>query len=300
MANTLEHEFLIHLFRCNTDLAALLLRRYLGIAVPRYSTAVSGSEDATEIAPEPKVRKSDAVVIHLHEKSDRPPIWAVIIEVQRRSDTNKRWVWPLYHARIRHRYRCPTTLLVVSPTERTAEQCGRRIDTGQPKSAWSPLVTTPRRLMINYTETTGEPELAVLAAIGHANDPDMDAALDQLGTELANLAATAPKRAQAYADGVLDALTGPARDLWREKMTTSEYRYQTDFAQGYYNEGAEAGEAKGKAEAKADAILMFLRHRRVLVSDGDEQRIKSCTDLDQLDKWIACAAEVKAVDELFM
>ncbi|MCX4090784.1 hypothetical protein [Nocardia sp. alder85J] len=36
MANALEHEFL-HLFRGNPDLAARLLRDYLGIAIPEYT-----------------------------------------------------------------------------------------------------------------------------------------------------------------------------------------------------------------------------------------------------------------------
>lgn len=296
MGNTLEHEFLIYLFRNNTDLAAILLRRYLGVAIPDYAVAIAASEDATEVVPDPQVRKCDFVVIYLHERADRPPVWAVIVEVQRGMDKDKPWVWPLYHARIRHWHRCPTTLLVITPSEALARAFRTPIDTGQPESAWRPLVTTPRELMIGLSDAGVVPEMLILATLAHISEPDFETVSEALLTALGAIDA---QRAREYADGVLDMLTGPAKEIWRKKMATSVYRYQSDFAKGYYADGEAAGEAVGEARGEARAVLLLLKSRQLQVSDEVRQRIESCTDRDQLDEWVQRSATVADVSQLF-
>ncbi|WP_067827536.1 hypothetical protein [Nocardia inohanensis] len=299
MANTLKHEFLIHLFRCNPDLAATVLRRYLNVAVPEYAVALAASEDATEVARQPQVCKSDVVIIYLHAQVDRPPVWAVIVEVQRGRDPDKPWVWPLYHARIRHRHRCPTTLLVVCPDDAMARWCRTPINTGQPNCTWLPLVTTPRELAVNYHDAEGIPELLALATLGDIKDHDhsSDETMEAL---LAALAAMEDQhRAREYADGVLDALTGPAKELWRTKLTTSVYRYQTDFAKGYYAEGEAVGRAEGEAVGETKAIFIILRQRGIAVPDAVRDRIAACTDLELIEGWVARALTVTSAEELF-
>jgi len=113
---------------------------------------------------------------------------------------------------------------------------------------------------------------------------DSDAALDALGPRSVR---PLHPRALEYADGVLDMLTGPAKEIWRERMATSVYRYQTDFARGY--------EAAGEARA----LLLVLEARQVSFSDEVRQRIESCTDRDQLEEWITRSATVADAAELF-
>lgn len=284
MGNTLEHEFLIHLFRNNPDLAAILLRRYLGVAVPKYAIARAASEDATEVIADPMVRKCDAVIIYLHEREDRPPVWAVVVEVQRATDKDKPWVWPLYHARIRHRHRCPTTLLVITISDALARAFREPIDTGQPESPWRPLVTTPQELMIGLSDAGSVLEMLVLAVYAHVDKPDFEEVLDALG---AAIGAIETDYAFGYADGVLEMLPDHAKDIWRKRMATSSYRFQSDFAKGY--------EAAGEARA----LLLMLKARQLPVADEVRERIESCTDRNQLEAWITRSATVSDVAELF-
>lgn len=53
------------------------------------------------------------------------------------------------------------------------------------------------------------------------------------------------------------------------------------------------------AEGTARAIIGFLEARELTVTDEQRERILSCTDRDQLDRWVRKAATVASADELF-
>jgi len=61
---------------------------------------------------------------------------------------------------------------------------------------------------------------------------------------------------------------------------------------------AEASEAKGKAEGKAEAIMDFLDARGVTVGEEARERILACRDLDTLDRWLRRAAVASSIDEV--
>lgn len=68
-------------------------------------------------------------------------------------------------------------------------------------------------------------------------------------------------------------------------------------------EGREEGEAVGRlkahAEVTAAAIFRILLRRGVAVSAENEKRIKTCTDLDALDKWLGNALTAVTIDDVF-
>jgi hypothetical protein len=78
-------------------------------------------------------------------------------------------------------------------------------------------------------------------------------------------------------------------------MTTTTYRFQSDFARRYFS----AGKAEGEAEGEAKAVLACLDARGVEVPEEAREKIAGCTDLDQLDTWVRRAATADKVDELF-
>jgi hypothetical protein len=71
--------------------------------------------------------------------------------------------------------------------------------------------------------------------------------------------------------------------------------YKSEFARRYFNDG----EAKGKAEGKAEDVLDVLAVRGIEVPDLARARISGCTDLAQLESWVRRAAVAGSVDELF-
>jgi hypothetical protein len=70
------------------------------------------------------------------------------------------------------------------------------------------------------------------------------------------------------------------------------------FAEGKA-EGKAEGEAEGEARGEAKAILTVLRSRDIAVDAASEARILGCHDLAELDRWLARAAKVARVEELF-
>lgn len=108
------------------------------------------------------------------------------------------------------------------------------------------------------------------------------------------LAGVETQQALLYLRLVLAALPQAARIHLEELMTTGTYEYQSEFTERLRNEG----EAKGRAEAKADGVLRVLRARGVEVPDDVRARIVGCADLERLDAWLDRASTAHSVDDL--
>jgi hypothetical protein len=65
------------------------------------------------------------------------------------------------------------------------------------------------------------------------------------------------------------------------------YEWQSDFAREH--------EAKGEAKM----LLRVLQAHKICVSAEARERIMSCTDPEQLERWAERVATIKTVDELF-
>ncbi len=129
------------------------------------------------------------------------------------------------------------------------------------------------------------PELGVLSVIAHGDDPKAAVLGAPLMTSLARLD---DERMRLYTDLVLSAakheLVLAALEAAMQKI---KYEYQSDFARKYFSAGL------------AEALLSFLRGRGIAVDDAARERILSCRDAKELDRWIALAASIKKIEELF-
>jgi hypothetical protein len=63
-------------------------------------------------------------------------------------------------------------------------------------------------------------------------------------------------------------------------------------------QGERTGEARGRAEGRAFAILAVLSARGVDVPSAVRERVLACTDVALLDAWIARAANAKDASEV--
>lgn len=141
------------------------------------------------------------------------------------------------------------------------------------------------------------PEVAVLSAIAHGEQgPDQKLVFEAL---LAGLQTVDHVHANLYADIVLALLPAAARDCLEALMTTTPYRYESDFARRYFDAGEAEGRAEGQAQGRAASVLAVLAARGVEVSEPVRERIASCTDTDQLDLWIRRAATATSAEEIF-
>ena len=104
---------------------------------------------------------------------------------------------------------------------------------------------------------------------------------------LASLAAADQGRRAAYTVFVLTAASGAALKALENLMATT--RFSHPFVDRFLNEG----------EAKGSMLLRFLAARGFDVPDSLRERVLSCTDLTQLDKWGDRAATAASVEDVF-
>lgn len=56
---------------------------------------------------------------------------------------------------------------------------------------------------------------------------------------------------------------------------------------------------EGRAQGEAKALLRLLERRAVNVPEEAQERIRACTDIDQLDRWFDRAVTAESAEELF-
>ena len=243
---SVDHELYVDMFRHAPRLAPELLRRVVRVPVPE-GTPTLGSIDLSQLSSASYA--ADAVV-EIHEGGRVQA--AIIVEVQRSPDPDKRQSWPVYVTALRARHGCPVLLLVVAGDDAVARWARQPIELGHPGFCLVPLVVTAHDApAVDRPEARALPELAVLAALGH---PDDEGAA-RVAAEA--LAALAEERARLYFDVMWAAITDRVRavlETWMQK-----HEYQSDFARKYFSQGREEGLEQGREEGREEGQLGALR-----------------------------------------
>jgi len=71
------------------------------------------------------------------------------------------------------------------------------------------------------------------------------------------------------------------------------------FIERIHDQGIAEGEAKGKTEGKAEAVLRLLDVRGLAPSQEQRQQVMSSTDPEQLDLWFDRAVTAGTAAEVF-
>lgn len=78
-------------------------------------------------------------------------------------------------------------------------------------------------------------------------------------------------------------------------MILEHYEWQSRLA----NTSRAKGFGEGFAEGMATALAIMLETRGITVSEEVGERVMSCTDTEQLGKWLRRAAVTREVEEIF-
>lgn len=290
---SIAHEAIVALFQHRPALAVELLNAGFGVTVPDHARACLESGALSEIGPV-EFRADAVVVLRDGEDRDGIPVMAVIVEVQRRRDAGKRWSWPMYVSALRARLKCAVVLLVVCPSSTVAGWCAEPIALGHPGFVLQPLVTGPDAIPIvdDASRARADPELAVLSALAHPVGKVIDALAEGLD-------ALEPDIALLYAGYVLELLPIAAKKHLEDLMTTQPFTYSSEFTDRYVEKGRAEGHAEGRAAAEAESVLRVLDARGISVPDPVRDRVRSCTDSDQLAEWLRRAATADTAEDLF-
>ncbi len=289
-----EHETPIALAKLDPGLAAWLLTNLFDIKVPDYHHARTVATDVRVVVP--RTYHADGMLVF--SDSDDQPVLAVVLEVQRRWDSGKRWTWRLYVAQLEAELTVNAALIVYCPDAMVARRYRDMCEADGVSLLLRPLIFTPHDvpLIIETEVAQTHPALAVLAALCHASGPNVDAAFPALA---AALQALGPSKAILYYDIVLAGLPEAPRTRWEAFMTTTiGSSYRSELLQEIDARGEARGETRGEARGEARAVLTVLEARGVTVPAEARERVLACTDFDQLDIWLRRAGTATTSDDV--
>jgi len=297
---TLEHDAFVEMFRANPELAAHLLALLFHIEVPPHASAAVVDSALDQLVP--VVFRADLVIEF--RAATGAIVLAVIIEMQRGKDPEKKYSWLAYAANVRAKGRCPTVLIVIAPDPKVAEWAAEPIDTGLGLGTFRPVVIGPSTVpeVTDASLAAREAELSVLSAVAHGNGPN---GLAVLQAALVGLAGLDQDHAAVYFHVIYNALHEPMQRalevLLMEQQTEGAASFPP-FVQRLIDRGFRDGELKGlrdgkleghrdgklegKLEGLRDALLRLTARAGIALTEIERARVQACGDSETLDRWI--------------
>jgi hypothetical protein len=293
---TIEHNGFVEMFRENPPLAAHLIAILFHMDVPPHASAAVVEASLDQLIP---IEFRADLVIELRA-ADGTLVLAIVLEVQRDEDPDKKFSWPVYVSVVRAKKRCPACVLVVAPDAGVAAWAAERIPLGLGRGSIDPLVLGPSVVpkVTHEAVAEQETELAILSAVVHGNGPN---GLEVVMAALAGLGRLDRDRAAVYFQIIYNALREPTRKaleaLSMDRQTEGKVAFPP-FAQKLIErgklegklegrlEGKLEGRLEGKLEGKRETLLRLLARAGIRLTDDDRARIHACSDLATLDRWV--------------
>ena len=257
---TLEHGSLVEMFRRNPDIAPHFIETLFGLQVPAYASI--GVVESTLDQMIPVEFRAD-LVLELRSVAGAL-VLAIVLEVQRDDDDDKKYTWPVYVSVVRARKRCPTVVLVVAPDAEVASWAAQPIDLGLGLGTVRPLVIGASSVpeVVDPAVAENEVELAVLSALAHGNGPNGAAVLEATQTGLERLAEVDREHAAAYFQMIYTMLREPMRRALEALVMQQQMENKTTwipFIQRFIDEGELKGLREGELKGLREGELKGLR-----------------------------------------
>jgi hypothetical protein len=288
MPPSLEHNAIVEMFRENPELAPHLLETLFHVDVPAHATTQVVESALDQLVP---VEFRADLVLELRDASGGA-VLAIVLEVQRQPDPDKKYAWPVYVAAVRARKRCDTGVLVVAPDASVAAWAAESIDLGLGRGHVEPLVLGPAVVpkITDPAAAEQEVELAILSAAAHGNGPN---GLDVVQAALVALGRLDGEHASVYFQIVWSVLREPTRRaleaLVMERQAVDKAKW-LPFMEHFFELWQSATEAR--------ALLTVLRGRGIAVPDEARERILAERDPAVLERWLERAGTAATVAEL--
>ena len=285
---SLEHNGFVDMFRENPSLAPRFLATLFHLDIPPYTSVTVVESALDQLIP---VEFRADLVLELHDASGAI-VLAIVLEVQREKDPDKKFSWRVYVAVVRARKRCPTIVHVVAPDADVAAWAMEPIDSGLGRGSCSPLVLGPAIVPRITDEALAEqePELALLSAVAHGNGPNgldviqaFSRALDRLDRELA----------AAYFQIVYTALREPMRNALEAMVMERQAETKATFPP-LMQKLIDGGELKGAR----GVLLRLIAQAGIALSDDDRARVQACADLATLERWVDNVRDAKTAADV--
>jgi hypothetical protein len=289
-----KHRSLVKLLTESPQLLVDLVRRCFGFHVPDGLELLPGPETVRVLASE---RIADgALVVRRHGGGIRE---AFVLEVQMRLDRDKRKAWATYVVGTWAKLGCPTTLVVVTLSERVARWAAEPVDIGRGRLVLKPLVVGPRQIPteVSLENARAWPEKLALSVITHGHRGG-SLSLGRTALKVAQeLVASGEHRSIVLADLITSFVNEGVRRLVEAEMIIDGEEWFSDVGREYALRCKEA-RAQGRAEGRAEALSMVLKARGLEPTAAQRARIDACRNRKQLEQWLQRAMLAKSVVEI--
>ncbi|MDG4828695.1 hypothetical protein O7627_05160 [Solwaraspora sp. WMMD1047] len=164
---------------------AWLLTNVFQVKVPDYHHARTHATDVRVLVP--RTYHADSMLLFC-DPEDRP-LLSVVLEIQRGWDRSKRRTWKLYVAQLEAELNVDAALLVYCPDPRTASRYRDHFAYDGLSLTLRPFIFTPTDvpLVLDAEQARANPAPAVLSAICHGHDAQVDATFPALMEALRSL-----------------------------------------------------------------------------------------------------------------
>jgi hypothetical protein len=205
----------------------------------------------------------------------------------------------------RARHECPFVVTVVTADPATARWASQLIELGG-GNVFRPRVIRPDGIpqVTDPDLALREPQLAVLSVLAHGGG-EVEMAVSIGRAAIHAVLALPEEQRLLYSLLIEQALSEAARKALEMEPQIEKFfseAHRRSFAEGEAKgeaKGEARGEARGEAKGEAKALLLILRRRGIAMTDDQQHRIVTCTDLATVDRWLERAFSVASVDELF-
>lgn len=184
------------------------------------------------------------------------------------------------------------------PARSVASWASAPIELGPGNGGFRVLVLGPAQVPVVHdaAQARESPELAVMSALAHGNDPAVGREVAQAA--LAGLATFDSATARLYLYVIWKSVRGAMREALEAAIREAEARGEL-IEPPFLRELEEKWEARGKAEGRIESLLRVLAARGLAVSGEVKERILRTRELEQLDEWIQRAVTAVKVEEIF-
>ena len=289
---TNQHEVGHTLFDDDPGLITRALR-YAGLDFPELVNVEPLGTDLSTV--EPVERRADRVV-RFETTAGQKGI--LVLEVLRERDDRRPPAWGHYGMTLVNRHKLPVVIVIVATTSSCESWAEKGFDLGFGMGdalAVRPLVLGPGsvRPITDAAEARMDPVYAALSVVVHRDREQIGAILKAVAQGLTD--APDPDRAALFDYIELTLGASPAAELWRKLMNLDTYVFRGPTIRGMIDKAA----ADGKAEGKAELVLMAIGMRGIELTAEQAERVSACTDQDQLEQWLSRVFEAKTAEDVF-
>lgn len=287
------HEALHHLFRDDPDLVRRALKECLDEDFPVFRSVAVIDSDLTEIKA--ITREVDTALMVETDCGDE----ILIIEPQSKPPTpDKKRAWHWYLSYFEAHFGVPATLIILTADKATAAACRRPMTLGPERRASAtvhPFVIGPDNtpFITDRAQAADDIMLAVMAALAHRKDPEINKALDTLADVLSDIDIESAKFFAEYVNVGLG--EGSAHDHWKGIIMTMTYPFASDLRR----ELEARGRLKGQFEGQAAMLLKLLTARGIELSESQRELVSTCENEENFALWLHRALAADSAEDVF-